>query len=170
MEKTGQRQQESPGVVGTEGGRSPTGVPTTPGGEPQPGGGRAGVGRAAEVPEKPVRRRFDAEFKLRILREVEACTQPGQLGDLLRREGLYSSHLNCWRRQRDKGVLAGLAPRRRGRKPKRKDAAALENERLRCENRRLSQRLKQAETIIEVQKKVSEMLGILPPNENGQND
>ena len=170
MGKTGRREQGSPGVVGTEGGRSPTGVPTTPGGEPRPGGGKAGAGRAAEVPEKPVRRRFNAEYKLRILREVEACTESGQLGELLRREGLYSSHLNCWRRQRDEGVLAGLTPRRRGRKPKRRDAAALENERLRRENRRLSQRLKQAETIIEVQKKVSEILGILPQVESGQND
>ena len=123
-----------------------------------------------EVPEKPVRRRFDAAYKQRIVEEADGCSQPGELGQLLRREGLYSSQLSTWRRQRDEGVLAGLTPKQRGRKAKRKDAAALENERLRRENERLCQRLKQAETIIEVQKKVSEMLGIALPSENGQSD
>ena len=123
-----------------------------------------------EVPEKPVRRRFDAAYKQRIVEEADGCSQAGELGLLLRREGLYASLLSTWRRQRDEGVLAGLAPKRRGRKAQRKDAAALENERLRRENQRLTQRLKQAETIIEVQKKVSEMLGIALPGENGQSD
>jgi transposase-like protein len=82
------------------------------------------------------------------------------VGELLRREGLYSSHLTSWRRQRDEGSLAGLTPKRRGRKAKRKDALAKENERLRRSNQRLAERLRQAETIIDVQKKVSEMLGI----------
>ena len=66
-----------------------------------------------EVSEKPIRRRFTAEYKARILEEVDRCTQPGQIGELLRREGLYSSHLTSWRRQRDEG----LSPKRRGRKP-----------------------------------------------------
>ena len=123
-----------------------------------------------EVPEKPVRRRFDAAYKQRILLEADGCSEPGELGQLLRREGLYSSLLSTWRRQRDEGGMAGLSPKRRGRKAKRKDAAALENERLRRENERLAQRLKQAETIIEVQKKVSEMLGIALPSENGRSD
>ena len=130
----------------------------------------AGSPSHPEVPEKPVRRRFDAAYKQRIVEEADGCSQPGELGLLLRREGLYSSLLSTWRRQRDEGVLAGLAPKRRGRKAKRKDAAALENERLRRENERLTQRLKQAETIIEVQKKVSEMLGIALPSGNGQSD
>ncbi len=69
-----------------------------------------------EVPEKPVRRRFTAEYKLRILAEADACTERGSLGELLRREGLYSSHLGTWQKQREEGVLAGLAPRRRGRR------------------------------------------------------
>ncbi len=116
-----------------------------------------------EVQEKPVRRRFDAAYKQRILDEAGRCSEPGDLGQLLRREGLYSSLLSTWRRQRDEGVLAGLTPKQRGRKAKRKDAVALENE-------RLTQRLKQAETIIEVQKKVSEMLGIALPSENGPSD
>jgi len=121
--------------------------------------------RTPEVPEKPLRRRFDATYKLRILEEADRCTQPGELGQLLRREGLYSSHLSTWRRQREEGTLQGLKPKRRGRKAKRKDPLATENERLRRENERLAQRLRQAETIIEVQKKVSEMLGIPLPEE-----
>ena len=129
-----------------------------------------------EVPEKPVRRRFDAAYKQRIVEEADRCGQPGELGQLLRREGLYASLLSTWRRQRDEGGLAGLTPKRRGRKAKKKDAAALENERLRRENERLSQRLKQAETIIAVQKKVSEILAVSPeelralPSENGRSD
>ena len=81
-----------------------------------------------EVPEKAKRRRFSAEYKLAILREVDACTDPGQIGALLRRERLYSSHLVDWRRQRDAGALQALA-RTRGRKPA--DPARVEAERLR---------------------------------------
>ena len=124
----------------------------------------------SEVPEKPVRRRFDAAYKQRIVEEADGLSQPGELGQLLRREGLYSSQLSTWRRQREEGVLAGLTPKQRGRKATRKDVAALENERLRRENERLVQRLKQAETIIEVQKKVSEILGIALPSENGRSE
>jgi transposase-like protein len=113
-----------------------------------------------EVPEKPVRRRFTAEYKLRILAEADACSESGMLGELLRREGLYSSHLTTWRRQRDEGVLAGLTPKRRGRKAKPKNPLADENEQLRRENQRLKDQLRQAELIIDVQKKVSEMLNI----------
>jgi transposase-like protein len=76
---------------------------------------------SVEVPEKPVRRRFSAEYKLRILAEADSCTESGQLGELLRREGLFSSHLSTWRRQRDEGALAGLTPKRRGRKAKPKN-------------------------------------------------
>ena len=71
-----------------------------------------GEGPAVEVQEKPVRRRFSAEYKLRILAEADGCTELGQRGELLRREGLYSSLLSTWRRQRDEGVLAGLAPKK----------------------------------------------------------
>jgi len=121
----------------------------------------AGVGGSGpEVPEKAKRRQFDSAYKLRILEEADRSTELGQLGELLRREGLYSSHLTLWRRQRDEGSLAGLTPKRRGRKGKRKDPLATENEKLRRENRRLTERLRQAETIIDVQKKVSEMLGV----------
>ena len=121
-----------------------------------------------EVPEKASRRRFEAAYKLRILAESERCTAAGQLGELLRREGLYSSHLTTWRKQRDAGALEALAPKQRGRKPKRRDSLALERDRLERENRRLSERLRQAETIIEVQKKVSEMLGISMTSQNDE--
>ena len=113
-----------------------------------------------EVPAKATRRRFTAKYKLRILKEVDALMRPGELGALLRREGLYSSHLAAWRKQRETGSLKGLSPRRRGRKPTPRDQFAEELMALRRENERLAQRLKQAETIIGVQKKVSEILGI----------
>jgi transposase len=115
---------------------------------------------ATEVPEKAVRRRFSAEYKLRILAEADGCAETGQIGELLRREGLYSSLLSTWRRQRDEGVLAGLAPKRRGRKAKPKNPLADEVARLERENQRLTEKLRQAELIIDVQKKVSEMLNI----------
>jgi transposase-like protein len=95
-----------------------------------------------------------------VLDETDACTEPGQIGALLRREGLYSSHLSKWRGQRERGTLAGLQPKKRGAKPKRSDPMVGENERLRRENDRLSKRLRQAEMIIEIQKKASEILGI----------
>ena len=115
---------------------------------------------SSEVLEKPVRRRFTVEYKARILAEADAGTQPGVLGELLRREGLYSSHLATWRRQRDEGVLAGLTPKRRGRRAKSKNPLAGEVVRLQRENQRLKEQLRQAELIIDVQKKVSEMLNI----------
>jgi transposase len=120
------------------------------------------------VLEKPVRRRFTVEYKLRILAEADGCTEPGMLGELLRREGLYSSHLSAWRRQRDEGALAGLTPKRRGRKPKPQNLLADENQQLRCENGRLKEKLRQAELIIDVQKKVSEMLSIPLKSPDGE--
>jgi len=113
-----------------------------------------------EVPEKARRRRFTAEYKLRILREADACAQPGEVGALLRREGLYSSHLSGWRRQREQGALTGLRSKKRGRKTRPTDPRDREIERLHRENERVRQRLQQAELIIDVQKKVSQILGI----------
>ena len=112
-----------------------------------------------EVPERARRRRFSASYKLRVLREADACStnNKGELGALLRREGLYSSHLTSWRRQRERGELEALQPRRRGRAPA--DATALELARLRRENERLTQQLATAETIIDIQKKVAGLLG-----------
>ena len=114
-----------------------------------------------EVVPKAERRRFTAEYKLRILVEADACTQRGALGALLRREGLYRSHLTKWREQRRVGALQALTPQQRGRKP---DPQAAESGRLRRENERLQQRLQWAETIIEVPKKLSALLG-LPTSE-----
>jgi transposase-like protein len=113
-----------------------------------------------EVTEQARRRRFPAEYKLRILRQSAACTEPGEVGALLRREGLYSSLLSTWRRQREQGALEGLRPKKRGRKGTPRDANTLEVERLRKENARLQRRLDQAELIIDVQKKISALLGI----------
>jgi len=110
-----------------------------------------------EVVPKAKRRRFTAEHKLRMLQEVDACTEPGQIGALLRREGLYSSHLSKWRRQRQKGQLRALSPRKRGRK--RQDPLAEELAQLRRENERLRARLQQAEIIIDVEK-LSQLLGL----------
>lgn len=110
-----------------------------------------------EVPERPTRRRFTAEYKLAILKEADAATEPGEIGALLRREGLYSSHLVDWRRQRDVGALVALG-RPRGRS--RPDPKDREISQLRTDNDRLRRRLGQAEKIIEVQGKVSELLGI----------
>ena len=115
---------------------------------------------SVEILEKPTRRSFPGPYKLAILAEADSCTEPGALGELLRREGLYSSHLTCWRKQRESGILAGLTPKRRGRKAKAKDPVADENQRLKRENERLKEQLRQAELIIDVQKKVSEMLSI----------
>jgi len=126
----------------------------------QTGANRAGIsGREPEVLERPVRRRFPAEYKERIVREAGACTQWGEIGALLRREGLYSSHLEKWRRKLAQGGREALVEARRGRKPKR-TPLEVENEKLRKHNARLEGRLRQAETIIEIQKKVSEILGI----------
>ena len=113
-----------------------------------------------EVTPKAKRRRFSASYKLRILEETDRCTQPGQIGALLRREGLYSSNLTSWRCQRDQGQIGALSPKKRGPKPAPDAAMARELTRLREQNQRLEQKLKKAELIIEVQKKVSALLGL----------
>lgn len=113
-----------------------------------------------EVPEKRPRRKFTAKYKLRILAEADVCTQPGQMGALLRREGLYSSNLTTWRQQREKGILQAMTPKKRGRKQKVKNPLAKKVAQLEKENRRLQQKLKKADLIIEAQKKMSEILGI----------
>ena len=123
-----------------------------------------------EVAATPTRRRFTAEDKLRILKLADACTVVGSLGALLRTEGLYASHLTTWRRQRTEGVLSALTPQKRGRKESARHPLRAENETLRKENTRLTTRLKQAELIIDVQKKVSQLLGIPleTPEEGGR--
>jgi len=114
-----------------------------------------------EVLEKPMRRRFTAQYKLGVLEEADRCEQgSGQLGALLRREGLYWSNLTTWRRQRDKGVLEALSVKKRGRKAKAEDPRDRRIRQLERQTEGLQRRLKQAETIIEFQKKVCEILGI----------
>lgn len=113
-----------------------------------------------EVVPKARRRSFTAEYKLRILREAEASAKPGQIGALLRREGLYSSHLTEWARRRDKGFLAAAGDRRRGRRAKPADPSAKRVAELERENRRLSEKLRKAYLIIDVQKKVQALLNL----------
>ena len=120
-----------------------------------------------EVTAKPHRRQFTASYKLRILEMADACS-PGELGALLRREGLYSSHLATWRRQRREGALDGLKPKKRGRKAKKVHPAEKQLRKLRAENARLRDRLDKAETIIAVQKKLARLLGTLDKNEDSE--
>jgi transposase len=113
-----------------------------------------------EVVAKATRRRFPVDYKFKFLEQADRCQDSGQLGALLRREGLYHSNLQLWRRQREHGILNGLTPRKRGRKPDAQSQLVEENEQLKRQNQRLSKRLQQAEIIIEFQKKLSEALGI----------
>ena len=125
-----------------------------------------------EVSQHAKRRRFSAEYKLNVLCQADAAgSEPGGIAALLRREGLYASHLTAWRRQRDAGSRQALKPKSRGRKPAPKNPLTAEVERLQKENQRLKHRLKKAEIIIDVQKKVSEMLGIpLDSPERSENE
>ena len=109
--------------------------------------------RDPQVAAKPRRRRFTAEYKHRILKTADAVREPGEIGALLRREGLYSSLLSKWRAQRDQGVLNALAPTRRGRKPARRSADRVRIAEQERENETLRGQLQQAELIIDVQKK-----------------
>ena len=115
-----------------------------------------------EVVAKAQRRQFTAKEKLRILEEADACTGPGEIGALVRREGIYSSYLSRWGRARDQGQLTALSRKKRGPKTSADKELAEEVVRLRRENERLQARLEQAETIIEVQKKLSRLLGLSP--------
>lgn len=144
-------------VAGAEGARRATGAPATSGADSVPD---------PAVSEKAKRRRFTADYKLRILREVEQCKVSGEIGEILRREGLYSSHLTDWRRQRDVIAKKGLAQQKRGPKAKAQDPRIKELER---ENTRLKRRLQRAEAMLEIQKKASELLGI-PLNQLDEDD
>jgi transposase-like protein len=114
-----------------------------------------------EVPERPMRRRFSAEYKLRLLAETDAAPF-GQVAAILRREGLYSSHLESFRKQRDAGALIDGASPTRG--PKR-NPFTTENAKLRRENDRLRKELEKARFVIDVQKKVAKLLGIPDPTD-----
>ena len=152
--------KEGLGVAGeTEGARGATGG--------SPAGAPAGSPDPA-VEAKPTRRRFTAEHKLRVLREVDRAKEPGEIGAILRREGLYSSQLTQWRRERDRVAKAGLAARKRGPEPKVKDPKVKQLERENAKLRRRNQRL---EALVAIQKKASELLGIpLSPLDDDEND
>jgi len=155
------------GLLATE-----RGEPKRSGGEPN---GVANNPAAAapppdpQVSSEPTRRQFTAPYKASIVEAAQKCNGPGEIGALLRREGLYSSALTLWRRQYQSGALQGLKDDKRGRKRTR-DARDQELERLRCEVERLSKKLRQAELIIDIQKKVAALLGNpiqTPPNDEG---
>ena len=152
--------KEGLGVAGeTEGARRATGVSPAdaPAGPPDPG-----------VEAKPTRRRFTVAYKLRLLREVDRAREPGEVGAILRREGLYSSQLTQWRRDRDRVAKAGLAARKRGPEPKVKDPRIKQLERENAKLRRRNQRL---EALVAIQKKASELLGIpLSPLDDDESD
>lgn len=120
-------------------------------------GKSAEEGRKTEVVAKAKRRQHAAEYKLRILREIDECKGSGEVGALVRREGLYSSLVSKWREQRERGSLTGLSGQRRGPKV---DPNAAELARLQRENKRLQEKLERAELIIDVQKKVARLLGV----------
>jgi transposase-like protein len=135
--------------AGTAGGRRPTVVPAPAAANP-------------EFSERPRRRTFSAQEKLRILQEADQAVTSGEfgaVGALLRREGLYSSALTDWRRQRDAGSLGGLAPMKRGPKLSEPNPLVAELAKIQKENARLKLRLERAEAIIDLQKKVSDLLG-----------
>jgi transposase len=122
-----------------------------------------------EVVPTAKRRRFTKQEKGRILKEADACTEPGELGALLRREGIYSSYLSRWRRARDRGELQALSPKKRGPKSAADRGLTKELAKLQRENEQLRGRLAQAEAIMEAQKKLSELLG-LNPRETGNDE
>lgn len=121
-----------------------------------------------EVTAKAQRRRFTAEYKRRILRESDACTKPGEIGALLRREGLYSSILTHWRQLRERGELVGLTERRRGPKPKPRDGRDQRIVQLERDCARLQARAERAEALVELQKKVSLLLGLQLPKSDDE--
>jgi len=116
--------------------------------------------RDVEVAVKADRRRFTAEYKQKVLREADDCRQSGEIGALLRREGLYWSNLTHWRRQRESGELAGLTAKRRGPQRREKNPLAERVRELERDNTRLKRRAERAEGLVELQKKVSEIVGI----------
>lgn len=132
------------------------GVPSSPAAGPPP----------IEVQARASRRGFTADYKLRVLSEADACRAPGEVGALLRREGLYSSLLSTWRAQSRKGSASALSDVRRGRKGASPESREIE--RLQSELARSNRRLKRAELLLEIQKKVSEILGVpLNPRRRG---
>ena len=147
-------QDDAAAGAGTDGGRRPTVVP-------------APAAASPELSDRPRRRSFTAQDKLRILAETDRAAETGGIGAILRREGLYSSNLTDWRRQRDAGAIGGLSPAKRGPKAAEPNPLAAELVRLQQDHARLTRRLTRAEAIIDIQKKVAALLGIpLAPSDD----
>ena len=147
------RQIDAAASDGTNGGRRPTVVP-------------APAAASPELSARPRRRSFTVQDKLRILADTDRAADTGGIGAILRREGLYSSALTEWRKQRDAGAYSALVPARRGRKTTKPNPLTAELALLQRDNARLMLRLTRAEAIIDLQKKVAELLGIpLAPND-----
>jgi len=162
MIDTGMMEVGQPAAAGTEGGRRPTGVPAAAGSTIRPGGdptipNTPPARPNPQVVERPVRRTFPKAYKLDIIRQIEACSKFGQIGEILRREGLYSSNVNSWRLQYKQGRLDTPTSRKPAAKTVAQDSRVPQLQR---ENARLQARLQQAELILEIQKKASEILGI----------
>jgi hypothetical protein len=117
-----------------------------------------------EVSSKAKRRFFTAEYKRKVLLELDACSKPGDVGALLRREGLWSSHLTSWRRQRESGELSGLAAKKRGPKARLTDERDREIAQLKREVAKQTARAEKAELIAEIQKKLGELVGLKMPD------
>jgi transposase-like protein len=147
------------GAAETEGARRATGVSA----DDPLAGGVPETSPDPEVSDRPKRRRFTAEYKRRILKQADACTRPGELGALLRREGLYASSFSAWRTARRRGEIDGLTPKKRGPKTRAVDPRDRELAAKDREIARLSARAERAEALIEVQKKLSQILGIRLP-------
>lgn len=147
-------------MASTEGARRATGVEAMGVGSPPD----------PEVTETKPRRKFTAQYKLRILAEADACSEPGEIGALLRREGIYSSYLTAWRRQKEKGLLQAMSPQKRGRRAKEKNPLIGQVAQLEKENERLRKEPKKASILIEAQKKMAEILDSpLYPDESDGN-
>ena len=166
MEERGTPRGEAAERRGAERSEGPHSGEASTSGRPGGGGARP---PDPQVRAKAERRRFSAEFKLQVLREADRC-KPGETGALLRRHGIYSSHLSVWRRERDSAAKNGLT-RKRGRKTVEVNPLSPRVAQLEREKRSLEQRLQRAELIIEIQKKASALLGIpLSPLDSSESD
>ena len=154
-----------PSVDEMEGARRATGISSTVASR---GAGIKAVIPNPEVPQKASRRRYTAEYKRRILKEAEACNEPGQIGALLRREGLYSSNLTAWRRQAEQGTLDALSSKKRGPKAHKPDPSVRRIAEQEKENSKLRIRLKKAELIIAAQKKIAELFQLSHDQKEGE--
>ena len=154
--------EEDSAAAGTEGGRRPTGVPAAADSKFSPGTAPVGLNGIASQPnpqvvESPVRRRSTREYRRSILDQIEACTKDGEVGQIMRREGLYSSLVSSWRQKEKRAQPEGKSITKTVVSTKPQDSSMHQ---LRRENARLKARLQQAELILEIQKKASEILGI----------